>query len=77
MLNDEETSELKWIREPLLHFLFIGAAIYLLYGAVVESVPEETDKTIIVSAGEVEWMRTNWGPVSRASRRDGMMYLPR
>ena len=60
MLNDEETSELKWIREPLLHFLFIGAAIYLLYGAVVESVPEETDKTIIVSAGEVEWMRSSW-----------------
>jgi hypothetical protein len=51
---------LKWLREPLLHFLFIGAAIYLLYGAVAEPVPEETDKTIVVSAGEVEWMRTSW-----------------
>jgi peptidyl-prolyl cis-trans isomerase C len=50
----------KWLREPLLHFLFIGAAIYVLYGAVAEPAPEETDKTIVVSAGEVEWMRTSW-----------------
>jgi hypothetical protein len=60
MVKDEESSELKWLREPLLHFLFIGAAIYVLYGAVAESVPEENDKTIVVSAGEVEWMRTSW-----------------
>ena len=51
---------MKWLREPLLHFLFIGAAIYVLSGAVAEPVPEETDKTIVVSAGEVEWMRTSW-----------------
>jgi len=48
------------LREPLLHFLLIGGAIYLLYGAVAEPVPEENDKTIVVSAGEVEWMRTSW-----------------
>ena len=51
---------MKLLREPLLHFLFIGAAIYLLYGAVAEPVREETDKTIVVSAGEVEWMQTSW-----------------
>jgi hypothetical protein len=51
---------LKWLREPLLHFLLIGTAIYVLYGVVAEPVPEETDKTIVVSAGEVEWMRTSW-----------------
>jgi peptidyl-prolyl cis-trans isomerase C len=50
----------KFLREPLLHFLFIGAAIYLLYGAFAETAPEETDKTIVVSAGEAEWMRTSW-----------------
>lgn len=48
------------LREPLVHFLFIGAAIYLLYGAFAESVPEATDKTVVVSAAEVEWMRTSW-----------------
>jgi len=51
---------MKWLREPLLHFLCIGAAIYLLYGAVAETVPEDTDKTVVVSAGEVEWMQTSW-----------------
>jgi len=56
----ERFSEMKWLREPLLHFLFVGAAIYLLYGAVAESVPEADDKTIVVSAGEIEWMRTSW-----------------
>jgi hypothetical protein len=40
--------------------LFIGAAIYLLYGAFAEPVPEEVDKTIVVSAGEIEWMQTAW-----------------
>ena len=51
---------MKLLREPLLHFLFIGAAIYLLYGAFAEPVPEEVDKTIVVSAGEIEWMQTAW-----------------
>jgi len=50
----------KLLREPLLHFMFIGAAIYLLYGVFAEPVPEEDDKTIVVSAGELEWMRSNW-----------------
>jgi peptidyl-prolyl cis-trans isomerase C len=50
----------KLLREPLLHFMFIGAAIYLLYGAFAEPVPEETNKTIVVSAGEIEWMQTSW-----------------
>jgi len=50
----------KLLREPLLHFLFIGAAIYLLYGMFAEPVPEETDKTIVVSAGEIEWMQSSW-----------------
>jgi hypothetical protein len=48
------------LREPLLHFLLIGAAIYGLYGAFAETAPEETDKTIVVSSAEVEWMQTSW-----------------
>jgi peptidyl-prolyl cis-trans isomerase C len=48
------------LREPLLHFVLIGAAIYGLYGLLAEPVPEATDKTIVVSAGEIEWMRTSW-----------------
>ena len=51
---------MKLLREPLLHFMFIGAAIYLLYGVFAEPVPEADDKTIVVSAGEIEWMQTSW-----------------
>ena len=51
---------MKFFREPLLHFMLIGAAIYLLYGVFAEPVPEADDKTIVVSAGEIEWMRSSW-----------------
>ena len=40
--------------------MFIGAVIYLLYGIFAEPVPEADDKTIVVTAGEVEWMQTSW-----------------
>ena len=50
----------KLLREPLMHFLVIGAAIYLLYGMFAEPVMDETDKTIVVSAGEIEWMQGSW-----------------
>ncbi len=51
---------MKLLREPLVHFLLIGAAIYLFYGAFAESLPEADDKTIVVTAGEIEWMQTSW-----------------
>lgn len=51
---------MKLLREPLLHFIFIGAVIYLLYGVFAEPVMDETDKTIVVSAGETEWMQSSW-----------------
>ena len=40
--------------------MFIGAVIYLLYGLFAESLPEADDKTIVVTAGEIEWMQTSW-----------------
>jgi hypothetical protein len=55
---NEVKSGVKLLREPLVHFLFVGAAIYLAYGLFVEPTPEEQDDTIVVTAGEVEWMRT-------------------
>jgi len=50
----------KLLREPLVHFMFIGAVIYALYGLFAEPAVEETDKTIVVTAGELEWMQTSW-----------------
>jgi peptidyl-prolyl cis-trans isomerase C len=51
---------MKLLREPLLHFMLIGAFIYLLYAAFAEPVVEAPDKTIVVTAGEIEWMQTSW-----------------
>ncbi len=51
---------MRLLREPLLHFLLIGAAIYLLYGAFAEPVSKDNDKTIVVSIGEIDWMKTTW-----------------
>ncbi len=50
----------KLAREPLVHFLAIGAAIYLAFAVFAEPASKETDKTIVVSAAEVEWMQTSW-----------------
>jgi peptidyl-prolyl cis-trans isomerase C len=50
----------KLLREPLLHFMLIGAVIYSLYGVFAEPVAEATDKTIVVTAGELEWMQSSW-----------------
>ena len=50
----------KLAREPLVHFLAIGAAIYLAFGAFAEPALKENDRTIVVSAAEVEWMQTSW-----------------
>jgi len=51
---------MKYLREPLLHFMLIGAVIYLLYAVFAEPAAEDIDKTIVVSAGEIEWMNTAW-----------------
>lgn len=51
---------MKFLREPLVQFFFIGAAIYLLYGVFAEPRPDEANNTITVSAAEIEWMQTAW-----------------
>jgi hypothetical protein len=60
LLKKVELSELTIFREPLVHFFLIGLLIYLLYGVFAEPAAEETDKTIVVSAGEIEWMNASW-----------------
>jgi len=42
----------KWLKEPLLHFLLLGAAIFLLYGAVAET--GGSQKEIFISKGQQE-----------------------
>lgn len=57
--------------------MFIGAAIYLLYGIFAEPVSEEVENTIVVSAGEIEWLQTAWQKrwyrLPTAEERDGLI----
>jgi peptidyl-prolyl cis-trans isomerase C len=53
----------RFLREPLLHFVLIGSAIYLLFGLYGQPEIDETivDKnTIIVTKGEVDWLAESW-----------------
>lgn len=47
-------------REPLFHFLLIGACIYALYGAFGPEPVEPDGRTITVTAGDIEWLTRSW-----------------
>jgi hypothetical protein len=40
--------------------LVIGAAIYLAFSLFAEPVEDAQDNTLVVDAGEIEWMATSW-----------------
>ena len=44
----------KLLREPLLHFLLIGAALFVVFGLVNDRSPGDADTRIAVSAGRIE-----------------------
>jgi hypothetical protein len=46
------------LKEPLLHFLLIGAALFVIYGMVNETGGEKEDREIVVSTGHVEQLVT-------------------
>jgi hypothetical protein len=50
----------KLVREPLVHFLLIGAGIYGLYGILGSSPDDEDERTIIVSSGVIKAMSDQW-----------------
>lgn len=52
-----------WIKEPLLHFLLIGAALFVAYGALDRSAgPAEAEdaRTVHVTGPDVDWMVEIW-----------------
>lgn len=55
-----EGASRRFLREPLLHFLLIGAAIFGLYGVAAERSALNADGRIVVAAGEVERLRELW-----------------
>jgi len=48
------------VREPLVHFLLLGAAIYGVTYAAAPGVDEAPDNRIVISAGEIEWLSASW-----------------
>jgi hypothetical protein len=51
---------MKLLREPLLHFLVIGALIFIVFSAVNEQEIPVDEKKIVVSTGDIERLAANW-----------------
>jgi len=49
----------KWLREPLLHFLLIGAALFILYGLQNDK-PAEDGNRIVISEADIDRLLTLW-----------------
>jgi peptidyl-prolyl cis-trans isomerase C len=50
----------KIFKEPLIHFLILGALLFALNNVVSDSDPTEADNSIVISDTEVEWMQSTW-----------------
>jgi hypothetical protein len=52
---------LRWLREPLVHFLAIGVALFALNALLSGGDPAaEADRRVEVTEAEVRWLRDNW-----------------
>ena len=51
---------MKLLREPLIHFLAIGATLFVIYAYWGQQDGEEQGKTITVTAGEIAWLTNSW-----------------
>jgi len=50
----------KWHKEPLLHFLIIGAMIFVLFSIVNKEEDTVSGNKIVVSTAEIERLSDNW-----------------
>ncbi len=50
----------KFAREPLIHFLAIGALLFVLHTVVSNSRVPEKDNRIVISDTKVEWLQSMW-----------------
>jgi hypothetical protein len=51
---------MKFFREPLVHFLIIGAAIFVIYGLMGQQDGEEQERAITITSGEIGWLTDTW-----------------
>ena len=51
---------MKFFREPLVHFLAIGAALFVIFGLWGQKDAEEQERAITITAGEIGWLTDSW-----------------
>jgi parvulin-like peptidyl-prolyl isomerase len=68
---------MKFFREPLVHFLVIGAAIFVLFGLVGQRDVDEKERAITITSGEINWLtdawQKRWNRPPTAEERDGLI----
>jgi len=66
--NSRKTG-LRWLRNPLLHFFILGAAIFGLHVALTTGAkPKENDPWLVeVTSADIKWLRSAW---SRRMQRE-------
>jgi len=50
----------KWLRDPLLHFLLLGVALFILYGLQNDQ-PADDANRIVISSADIDRLLTLWG----------------
>ncbi len=49
-----------WLREPLVHFVALGVALFGVYALLNRSSATEDDRRIEISTAQIEWLAKNW-----------------
>ena len=67
----------RWLKEPLVHFLLIGATIYVVYGLFGTAEESGDDRSVTITAGEIQSLANNWqrqwGRAPTAHELDGVV----
>ena len=53
----------QFVKEPLVHFVLIGAAVYVLFGMFGQSESNDAiaeEDTIVITEGEINWLAEMW-----------------
>ena len=70
------TTLLKVLREPLLHFLVLGAGLFVLYGVVGKLADERSDRIVVTEAkigNLAEVFERTWRRPPTPSELDGLI----
>ena len=51
---------MKWLKEPLVQFVLLGAALMLVYSLTSDAFADDTSKQITMDAQEIELLAANW-----------------